>query len=496
MKIKKYLLIGLVSLIATSCSEDAMDSINKDTHNPPAGEVPTKFQITDGIVATAFSTSSGLYAWYASSFTEQEFGTGNNQAMRIELRNRIETMSSTAYNNEWNGTYSNLRNLKEIMDKCNIKGGTENGKIDILGMAQMLTALNFGILTDLHGDIPCSEALKGQANLQPNLDKQSDIYKNTIFKNLDDAIANFEIAMSKVNDKGEYTIQNAGSQDFLFKNNHKEWLATAHALKARYLLHTLKINPEVLVDVVKEAEAAIALDFAGASLDIFNEGATNNPWTAYYWSRMYTGSSKTVIDLMNARNDGRVSVYNFNMMGNDVYGTPGDETQARLTEALNAPAWLNVGAADINLISSQELYFILAEAKARLGQNAESAFKQGVEASFEDYAEFGKVGEPAAYITSIMAKFTAQPLAEIMVQKYLSQCRDEQIEAYNDIRRCIAVDGASFVKMTNPKNADNNWPQRFPYGNSSVLANPHMTQAYGDGTYIFTEKVWWAGGER
>ncbi|MEG0253456.1 MAG: SusD/RagB family nutrient-binding outer membrane lipoprotein, partial [Muribaculaceae bacterium] len=64
MKIKKYLLIGLVSLIATSCSEDAMDSINKDTHNPPAGEVPTKFQITDGIVATAFSTSSGLYAWY------------------------------------------------------------------------------------------------------------------------------------------------------------------------------------------------------------------------------------------------------------------------------------------------------------------------------------------------------------------------------------------------------------------------------------------------
>ena len=186
---KKIFLMSLVALLAVSCSEDTMDEINKDNSNPAVDKGGAKFMITDAIMSTGYTTTSGAYAWYISSFTEQEFGTGNNQLMKAELRNPVEVMASTTYNNEWNGTYGNLMNIKTIIDKCTAEGSPDNGKLDILGMAQVLEAINFGVLTDLHGDIPCSEACKGNEILQPSLDKQEKDYQH-IFSVLDAAISN------------------------------------------------------------------------------------------------------------------------------------------------------------------------------------------------------------------------------------------------------------------------------------------------------------------
>lgn len=79
-----------------------------------------------------------------------------------------------------------------------------------------------------------------------------------------------------------------------------------------------------------------------------------------------------------------------------------------------------------------------------------------------------------------------------MVQKYISQIRDEQIETYNDLRRCMALN-EEYVKMTNPYNNQsgiNRWPHLLPYGNSSVISNAKIKEAYGDGTYIFSKKAW------
>ena len=35
-----------------------------------------------------------------------------------------------------------------------------------------------------------------------------------------------------------------------------------------------------------------------------------------------------------------------------------------------------------------------------------------------------------------------------------------------------------------------------PYGNSDVVSNPEVKAAYGDGQYVYSEPVWWAGGTR
>lgn len=142
-------------------------------------------------MSTGFSTVSGDLAFYLSSLNEQEIGVGNNQLMKAELRNSSEWAASTTFNNVWNSTYGNLMNIRQMQNKVKNEIPGNVGQYDILGIAQVLEALNFGILTDMHGDIPYSEAVQGQANLQPKLDKQKDVYEG-ILATLDDAIINLE----------------------------------------------------------------------------------------------------------------------------------------------------------------------------------------------------------------------------------------------------------------------------------------------------------------
>jgi len=42
----------------------------------------------------------------------------------------------------------------------------------------------------------------------------------------------------------------------------------------------------------------------------------------------------------------------------------------------------------------------------------------------------------------------------------------------------------------------NRFPLRFSYGSEDVTTNTNVRDAYGDGTYVYNENVWWAGGTR
>lgn len=493
--IRKYLYIALAAFSLTSCSEGLMDDINKDNSDPASGTVDAKLQVPGFILNTGFNVISGNYAWYISSYTEQEFGDGNNQLYLVETRNTGETASSATFNNEWNSAYLNLRGIQEAIDKCS-KGGLNEGQDDVKGMAEVMKAINIGILTDLHGDIPYSEALQGSDKLNPKIDKQADIY-TAIFSILDDAITDFKTAISN-------NEQNVGSSDILFANDNAQWLGLAYALKARYKLHLLYRQPDVLSEVIDDANAAISAGFAGANLSVFDAN-NNNPWTAYFYSRQYTGSSKTVCKLFEERSDPRESVYDVDIFGSGYgAGTPGNAEEAASTGVVDAPAWLDNPAASIHIFSKSELYFILAEAEARSGKDFKQDLGTAVATSFDDF----KASDPG-YVKSFSASsadayIATLPLTlkEVMIQKYLSQVRDEQIEAYNDIRRCKAL-GEEFITLTNPSNTSsigNVWPLRLPYGESDVRSNPNVRTAFGSGNdagkYVFTENVWWAGGSR
>lgn len=476
-----------------------MDKINADEANPGTSVVDGKYQVTDGEVATVYSLLCGNYAWYVSSYTEQLFGTGNNQLKNVELRYKNEMAASSTFNNEWNAAYLNLNNLVSIKNKC-AEGGVNAGQSDLLGIEETLEALNWGIVTDLHGDIPYSECF-GVASAA-KIDSQKDVYDH-IFNLLDSAVVNLGKGGS-----------NVGAQDILFKGDTKKWLGLAYALKARYLLHTYGVNKtdDLLKEVVAAADSAIVNGFVGCNLDVFNGKTADNAWSAYWWSRYYIGSTTTVDNLLTARDDPREAIYNCdaNGFGGGV-ATPGNKELAMATNTVNAPAWLDNGAAYLHLFSKSEIYFILAECKTRLGQDAKADFEAGVTASIEDYYNTGAgvagvtLGKTAIsdYLTSLETRYTTSPLNEILIQKYIAQTRDEQLETYNDIRRCRYVDGSYPVTMANPNNTvsgANVWPLRLPYGESDVVSNPNVAAAFGSGNeageYIFTAPVWWAGGTR
>lgn len=487
--LKKLLYIATLGLAVAACTEDTMDKINEDHSNPQPGAVNARFQVTDATVSTAFTTWGGQYAWSVSSFTEQTFGTGNNQLMKTELRQRSETAASTTYNNEWNGTYGNLMNIKQIIEKCR-EGGLNAGQSDIEGIAQILWVLCYELLTDVHGDIPYSEALVSK---QPKLDKQEDIYKDLFTR-----IAQAEAGLKAAADAG---MNNCGNQDVLFGGDPAKWLGLAYAVEARLHLNTTFRDKGAYAKAITAAEAALAAGFNGAELSIFNGVDCDNSWTAYNWSRYYVGANKTVVDLFEERNDPRRDVYAVDMFETGIdCAAAGDESLAKSTNTVGFPLWLENGAAKLHIFSISELHFILAEAKARTGADATADFKAGIEASFADYADAS--GENIEGVDAYIAALGVPTLKEIMVQKYLAQTRDEQVQTYNDIRRCKAL-GEEYITLKNPCNTgagQNQWPLRLAYGNSDVVSNPNVAAAFGTGNeagnYLFTENVWLFGGTR
>lgn len=508
---KKYILSALAAFTLFSCTEDVMDDINKRPDNPSDENVAPSMQISDGIMSVGYNTISGNISFYVASYTEQLVGVGYSQLYNAEMRLPSMLASSSTFNNEWNGTYSNILNLKKAIAKAE-DGAKFESQVDVRGMAKVMLALSYGNFTDVFGDIPASESGLDKIK-KAKVDSQQKVYEQ-IFGLLDGALADFAKAK-------ENNLLYAGDQDILFKGDLSKWEAFAYALKARYHLHLMKVEPNAANDALVAAEKAKALGFDGADITGFKSYASmnSNPWAAFWGDTQYHASSKTLNDILLERKDPRQPVYatpwiyNGKVLATAV-ATPGNRKDAQMVfgtsvgEGFAVPAWLNVFSFDegeagsIHLLSKSELFFILAELKVRAGQDYKEDFETAVEASFEDYGKFGvKVdGSAADYVASLNENLSANALKEIMVQKYISQSRDEHIETYNDMRRLAALgESANCVAMTNAnnvQNAANRWPLRLPYGQSDVIANPNITDLYGNGMYIFTEKVWWAGGTR
>ncbi|MDE6297627.1 MAG: SusD/RagB family nutrient-binding outer membrane lipoprotein, partial [Muribaculaceae bacterium] len=477
-----FLFTGILS----SCTENEMDRINKNTSTPPVSSVDARFQLSDAIMSMAFMTYGGSYAWHVASYTEQIFGDGGNQMMFAELRDPIITAAPTTFNNEWNNTYRNLLSIDIIIQKC--ENGVNRGQLDIMGIGRVLKVMGFQALTDLHGDIPFSEALNDGIR-NPKLDKQEFIYSSLI-NEIDLAIENLSAAIDK-------QMSNGGRQDILYGGDTKKWLALAYAVKARlYLNESAKIQ-DALSSALSSAQLALDNGFEGADLSIFNGVEATNSWAAYFKSRHYSGACNTVVSLMETREDPRLSLYASDLFSSGIVSAPaGDATLSATIDNVGGPLWLKNQSASIHLLSKASLYFIIAECKARKNQDFSNELNEGIRASMTDYSLSCSKNIDNTDIENYIANLPEYSLKEVMIQKYISQTRDEQIETYNDMRRCRAL-GEEFIKLQNPNNnnnGQNRWPYSLPYGNSDVVSNPNVTKVFGTGNnagyYIFERSLW------
>lgn len=475
---KTGLALLLTTVVFSSCSEDVMDRINEDRNNPITA--PARFVLTDAIVSSAFKVTGSDYAFYSAIYMEQQVGI-YGQMFNAEIR-IAEPFSSSTYDNAWSSTYTNLLNLKAVIGKCS-PGGSEAGNYQALGVAQILSAYNLAIQTDLMGDIPWSEALQPAVIFQPKLDKQEAIYGD-IMRFLDDAIVNLQKTS---------VFPSMAGQDLLYAGKNELWVKMAQGLKARYKMR-LSFRSAKYQEVIDDANKSFASASEQAAFK-FNGGSTVNPLYSFYSDRDYFGASQSLHEKLADRTDPRDDVFfqaypkkNPIPLEFAPNGAPSQVQERYGISGLLDPA----GA--VNLLSFHELQFLKAEAYARLGDrgNAETALKAGISAAFV------KVGLTSAaantyYADHVKALFDQNPTKEIMVQKYLAFYDDEAIESYNDYRRLKAM-GDNFIVLANPKPSE--FPLRFTYGSSDVTTNNNVKNAYGNGQYVKTENVWWAGGTR
>lgn len=491
MKRIKYLLLGLVAsaFVFQSCSEDKMDDINKDVNNPQ--DVEAKYIITDMMVKSAFSVTGSDLAFYTSVYTEL-LGGAWNQMYKAQVREGEPVLAST-YNNSWNTLYATLRNLNIIIDKCSV-GGKEEGNYHALGMAQVLKAYNLAVLTDLFGDVPYSKGLNPN-NSEADLDKQEDIY-NEIFALLDAGIEN----LGK-----NSAFPSMGGQDIIYGGNVDQWTKTAYGLKARYTMRLSHIDPKYqeVIDYVNKSFTSVEDEFVMQDPKI--------PYPFYRFAESVYGlfASKTFYDIMksNDPNDPRLVDYfppvvetddKGNVISSEVVllDAASEVIQSQVTYSVSGVSNTQFVANAQNaiyMLSMHELAFLKAEAYARLGDEAQAItnLEEGIKLGLNKrqmytYPNYNKV--------SNNMMITGEALLDKIAQsKYISFGEVEAIEAFNDIRRWKAM-GENRIPLQHP-DADK-FPLRLTYGQSDVVSNPFIKKAFGDGTYVYTENVWWAGGTR
>lgn len=486
MKKILYIFLAAIVIILPSCSEEIMDEINFNPDNPT--DVSSSLTLADNMTELAVTGVGGSMMFYTSVIIEHKVGT-HNQFLNMEIRSG-EPTSATTYNNDWGTIYNQLWALRMTINRCS-EGGKEEGAWHNLGRAQLLSAYYLAILADGWGDTPWEEALQPSTYMQPQLSTQETLYDD-VFAYIDAAIENFQ--------KTDLT-PDIGSQDLLYgSNSSAKWLKLAYALKARYLLRLSHISPDY-AGVIAAANNSFT-SMADQCLFEFDGSSATAAWYRMRNDRNSHGASQSLHDKLTDRNDPRDAIYFIaNPQRDDnvlVFAANGQNLDVQSEYGVSG---LSVIDAPTYIFSYHELEFIKAEAYVRLGGPAnlalaKTALQNAISAAFQKPNVGLTAGDAATYFTNeVEPLFDSNPLSEVMNQKYIAFFEEEALEAYSDIRRLEAM-GDDVIELQNPYNTTVGFPQRFTYGSSDVTTNPNVAAAYGNGSYVYTEKVWWAGGTR
>ena len=472
---------AVVVILLPSCSKEKMDEINFNPNNPT--DVSSSLTLTDNMTELAVTGVGGSMMFYASVIIEHKVGD-HNQFLNMEVRSG-EPTSATTYNNDWNTIYYQLWSLRKTIDRCS-EGGEEEGAWHNLGRAQLLSAYYLAILADGWGDAPWEEALDPSTYRQPKLSSQETMY-NDVFKFIDNAIANFK----------KEDPSNMGSQDVFYGGDIDKWIKFAYALKARYLLR-LSFRFPKYSEVIAAADSSFTGIEDQCLFTFDGSSSQTSPWYRMRQDRNAHAASQSLHDKLTSRSDPRDTIYfiaNPQGDGTLVFAANG---QTQDVQSEYGVSGLSVADAPTYIFSYHELEFIKAEAYVRLGNLAlaKTALQEAIRAAFQKPNVGLTAAQADTYFTDhVEALFDADPLKEVMNQKYIAFFEEEALEAYSDIRRLQAM-GDNVIELKNPYNVTVGFPQRFTYGSSDVTTNPNVAAAYGNGDYVYTEKVWWAGGTR
>jgi hypothetical protein len=371
------------------------------------------------------------------------------------------TLTPADANDLWENLYTQiLDNADILMNKAIAEGSPHNE-----GLAKVLTAYSLAIGSDLFGDVPYSNALKGTQNiLTPEYDSQQEIY-NSIFSLLDEAVTDLGSAEEPIGIIG----------DVIYDGDADAWINAARAIKARAELQLSKRNG---ADAYTRALALVdAFESNADDMEVPWENANNNPIFLFMQDRNDIRMSQTLLDEMEATSDPRIPFYFAPDADGGISGSsPGSEN-----ENASGPGVFIAGqTAPSNMMTYTELKFIEAEAALMTGadQRAVDAYKEAVAASLEKVT-----GEVDA--DWMAANIDIESAGSLTLEKIIMQKRHAtvgQVQPFCDWRRTgiptlDLVLGATKTEV----------PRRLPYPQNEIIYNADNVPSIGS----IIVPVWW-----
>ncbi len=425
MKKFKYTSVVFSLILLVSCGE-RLEDLNIDPNNP--SKVTPELALPPGITSVA-SVVGGRFAIVGGIWSQ--YYTQNNASNQYK---DIEAFYYTPpdFSAQWQELYAGGLNDLEYVRKTAEASQDWNYYL----IATTTQAYAFQVITDIWGDVPFSEALKGDEGIsEPHFESSHAIY--------DSLIARIDKALAK--DFEAETVTDPGNADFVFGGDIDKWIQFANTLKLKIYLRYAEVEPSVAQSGIEALYAAGAQFLTeDAAVDQFvDEAGKRNPFFEMDKSpalntNQNLKASRTLFDFLQQNADPRLmELYNEAEDGGYKAMNQGD---FNATSTALPPLTISTGRVrptdPVFLISKAESYFLQAEAAQRgwgTG-DAETLYNAGVTAAFE---RFGLDAAPLLAGTYAFDTFYGgDHLGAIMMQKWIAFAGTYQgIEAFFDRMR-------------------------------------------------------------
>ncbi|MBC8034492.1 MAG: SusD/RagB family nutrient-binding outer membrane lipoprotein, partial [Chitinophagaceae bacterium] len=390
----------------------------------------------------------------------------------------------------YTGPLFDLQTIINYNNSGNASATGNGSKDNQIAVARILKAWYFLNLTDRYGDIPYSQALKGDEAFSPVYDKQQDIYTG-LFKELTEAVAQINESDSKV------------VGDVMLNGDMAAWKRFANTLR---MVMGLRLSK---VDAAKgKAEYTAALTagvITANAQNIIYKFVTGDPNNYNPWYNNYSVSfrndyaiSTTVTDYMAPKNDPRLPVYAEVLAGGVVKGlAPGRNVAVNIPAAYSRiGSYFRSQGSPLVLLSYAQVLFMKAEA-AKIGYTAggdaeaEMNYKEAIKQSWMQYGVFAQAAYDTYIALPAIAYNAAEGYKKIMTEKWVHGYLNHSWEAWNDWRR------TGFPVLTPAADAVDarGIPLRLGYpANESTLNGSNYNAAVANlgGKDDNYGKMWWA----
>lgn len=475
---KKIIILLTATVMLYSCNKF------EDTNISPAllTEASTKALLTNSLQAMSSlslgnTASSRLAALYVQHLSEGPYPGSSLYSDR--------NLSFSAW---YTGP---LYDLQTIINYNNAGSGSAIGngsKNNQIGVARILKAYYYLLMTDKWGDIPYSQALKGNEAYSPVYDKQQNIYTD-LFKEFTEASAQVTAAEAKV------------EGDVLLNGDMNAWKRFANTMR---MIMGLRLSVKDPVKGKTEYTAALAAGVITSNAQNINytflagDPNNSNPWYNNYTAsnRNDYAISKTLTDYMAPKNDPRLPIYGEVLAGNVVKGL-----EYGRNAAINIPAaysrigtYFRAQGAKMPLLNYAQVLFMRAEA-AKIGYEAggDAAaavfYLDAIKASMEQYGVYTLAAYNAYIADPAVVYVAATGYRQIMTEKWVHMYLNSW-ESWNDWRR------TGFPILTPAQDAidPRGIPKRLGYPTTEAALNgTNYTAAVTamGGTDDNYAKMWW-----